>query len=740
VSSPELLAVELGAIALAGAGIAPMLRTRPAADVWFSVQWPRDVDPTAVVGLLRQFSAASRPRTLVLELRAVDGHISFRLGVPERDAQLLPKLFRGWMPDVLLEPAQRDRDSWAHAVELRLPNRQRPLRTDEPQAVSHTVLSALAAVGSGTTIVQYVLGPRLTPRFVAHDTPAQVTGWRSVADALVVGDRPLDAHARTALRNKVGDHGVRIAVRIGTTIPDRRIALGVLHRVTGSFRVAEGPGARFQLRRIGAGALEAPMVPWRWRIAVNVPELVGLLAWPLADTRAPGVTRVASRRLPIPRPVPAQGRVVGDGNHPATLRPVAQHGRDTMMHWHVLGPTGVGKSTLLANMVLQDIAAGRGAVVVEPKGDLVADILARIPKSRRDDVVVLDPTDDRAVVGVNPLRGGPPDLAADQIMAVFRGLYGDYLGPRTADVLHAALLTLARTPDATLVGLPWLLGDARYRRTVTRGVRDDLGLGPFWAWYEGLSDAERNQVIAPVMNKVRPFLLRERLRRVLGQPRPRFDLAQVFRERKILLVPLSKGILGSETASLLGSLVVSGLWQAAQTRSAIPPERRHGITVVIDEFQDFLHLPTDLADVLAQARGLGLGLVLAHQHLGQLSASMRAAVLANARSRACFRLSNDDAAILARTTDLLDATDFQSLGRYEIYTSLVADGASQPYCSATTRPLDTPSTNQAQVRRASRDQYGTPFAEIDTELQASIDADAPPDGGGPIGTQRRPAR
>ena len=238
--------------------------------------------------------------------------------------------------------------------------------------------------------------------------------------------------------------------------------------------------------------------------------------------------------------------------------------------------------------------------------------------------MVLDPSDDQAPVGLNPLAGGSPDLVSDGIMAVFRGLYRDYLGPRTSDVLHAALLTLVRSKNATLVALPLLLTDERLRRELTKSVRGDLALGPFWAWYEALSVAERSTVIAPVMNKVRPFLLRERVRHVLGQPTPRFDITEVFTQKKILLVPLSKGTLGSDSASLIGSLVVARLWQAAQARSRIAAERRHAVSVIIDEFQDFLHLPTDLADVLAQARSAGLALHLGHQHLAQLSPTIRA--------------------------------------------------------------------------------------------------------------------
>ena len=204
-----------------------------------------------------------------------------------------------------------------------------------------------------------------------------------------------------------------------------------------------------------------------------------------------------------------------------------------MHHLHLVGPTGTGKSTLLANLICQDIADDRAVVVIEPKGDLVDDVLARIPVERQDDVVLLDPND-TAPVGLNPLvaHAQRPELVADRVLAVFKQMYGKNIGPRSADILYAGLLTLAQRGDASLVALPLLLTNPGFRRSLTAGIRDPLTLEPFWASYEAWSDGERATAIAPVMNKLRP-LLRPGLRGVLGQRHPRFDIRQVFTERKM---------------------------------------------------------------------------------------------------------------------------------------------------------------------------------------------------------------
>ncbi len=166
-------------------------------------------------------------------------------------------------------------------------------------------------------------------------------------------------------------------------------------------------------------------------------------------------------------------------------------------------------------------------------------------------------------------------------------------------------MTLARLPSMSLAALPLLLTDAGFRRRVRAQVDDPIGLGPFWASFEAWSEAERTTAVAPSLNKLRPLLMRPELRAVIGQVKPRFDLRQVFTERKVLLVNLARGQLGPETAALLGSLIMSQLWQAILGRSAIAPERRHPVFIYVDEFQEYLRLPVDFADALAQARGLG---------------------------------------------------------------------------------------------------------------------------------------
>jgi hypothetical protein len=467
-------------------------------------------------------------------------------------------------------------------------------------------------------------------------------------------------------------------------------------------------------------------------VLVNVDELVALAAFPVGEPEALPLPRSSHRLLPLDGRLPRSGLTLGVGTHPRTRRPVALSASDRLRHLHVLGPTGVGKSTLLVNLISQDLAAGRPVVVIEPKGDLIEQVLARVPDGRQGDVVVINPTDTDRPVAINPLQVGGTDreLAVDHLVAAFKSLFSGSWGPRTQDLLTAGLLTLTRDPDLTLASLPQVFTDPELRRRLGAGTETDGGmLASFWGWYEQLSEAEQASVLAPVMNKLRAFLLRSSVRALVSQPRPRLDLARLLSGSGVVLVDLRRGRIGAEAAGLLGSLLFAQLWQTLRRRGGGP-----AVGVYIDEFQDYLHLPTDTGEMLAQSRSLGVGLVLAHQHLGQLPAELRAGVLANARSRVAFQLGYDDAHTLVRGHRELAPEDLMGLDRYHAYAQLSAEGTTREFASVATLPPPEACSEPGQLRRISRDRYGQPLA------QPSGQPERPPAGDSPIGAVPRRRR
>jgi hypothetical protein len=453
---------------------------------------------------------------------------------------------------------------------------------------------------------------------------------------------------------------------------------------------------------------------------LNAEELAGLLAVPCAEVTPPGVAASGSRVLAPTTDIPSYGRVVAVSTFPGSERPLALSLPDSLRHLHVIGPTGSGKSNLLLNLITQDMQAGRGVVVIEPKGDLVADVLDRIPPERTGDVVLLDPADEERPVGLNLLArpGDSPELVVDQVVGIFRELFAGSWGPRTDDVLRSALLTLVGVPGMTLAEVPLLLADPEFRRPLVARIKDPVALEPFWGWYNGLSDAERASVIAPLANKLRTVLLRRRLRNVIGQAAPVFDFDRALAKRAIVLVPLTKGLLGEDAAALLGSLVVTRLWQAVQARAALPQSDRPLTFAYIDEFGDYLRAELGIEGMLTQARALGLSLTLAHQHLGQLPKTVREAVLANARSRVIFQVAASDAIALARElAPHVTAADLQGLGRWEVVASLSAGSRIAPPVTATTQAPPPPTGQAATARLRSRSYYGTPREEVEAAIQ-----------------------
>jgi hypothetical protein len=300
--------------------------------------------------------------------------------------------------------------------------------------------------------------------------------------------------------------------------------------------------------------------------------------------------------------------------------------------------------------------------------------------------------------------------------------------------------TLRPTISSTTLdyfSLPALLSDPGYRRRVLQDLDDPWGLGPFWAAYERLSGPEKQQTIAPVMRRLRQLLLRPRMRAVLGQTKPRFDLSTIFTERKILLVNLAKGLLGPEASSLMGSLVVSQLWQTALGRAALSPERRTPVFVLIDELQDQVHGVADVGEMLAQARGLGVGLHVAHQHLGQLDSGLRSALAANARSKVIWQCAADDANFFARGQSVLRAEDFQRLPPYEAYASVLADGQVTPFASIRTEPLGPTQGNPESIRASSRQRYGVEPGDVEAALRQVLEPSSSEKSS--LGVRRRPS-
>jgi len=682
---------------------------------WLRLHFGHELDPIEVRRFLIAILASQELGKIVFETQSTNGEVVFRIGTT--NSTKVRYLLATTVPSVTITPSERQVDAAGTTWAIRANTSNRMLSTSDPEATTAALLGALAITGTGA-IHQLVVGRRTQPQAtppnisVGHGEPALT----QVSEALWHGHRPMPTEPRRALSDKRSISGAQVNVRLlvpTSTDTDRASPASYASAV----RTTTAPGLRLRLVREDWKKARSANRSGK-TLTLNVEELLTLLGWPLGETSYPGLDRARSLTLPA-RQSARSARILGTCTHPGTATDVGLSAKDALRHHHILGPSGVGKSTLLLNLALQDIAANRSVVVIDPKGDLVDDLLARIPPTELHRVILLDPSRTDFVVGFNPLATAKngEQLAVDNILHVFKNLHAAAWGPRSQDILHASLLTLVGTKHASLIEIPRLLIDTRFRREVVS--RADLAseLRSFWKWFDQLPAGERSTVIAPLLNKLRPFTLRQSLRATLAAPEP-LALKRVFSERKVLLVPLRRGQIGPEVTALFGSLLFASLWQTILSRTEVPASRRHPTIVYADEFQGYTRLPTDFADVLAQARGLGVGLVLGHQNLSQLEPSLRSTLGANAQNKTYFRLGSDDANTTARNVEALTANDFRRLPAFEAYTQLLEDDQLRPFASIRTKRPGRALRNPAVAGRELARRHGTPMAEVEQVLQA----------------------
>jgi len=362
---------------------------------------------------------------------------------------------------------------------------------------------------------------------------------------------------------------------------------------------------------------------------------------------------------------------------------------DRLMHTYVVGKTGTGKTTLLQNLIMQDVAAGRGIALLDPHGDLASKVAAGVPDWRRPDLVYINAPDVGQPYGYNPLRAVSPQkrpLVASGIMDVFKKQWsGNSWGVNMEHILRNALLALLDMPHATLVDVPRLLADEKFRATVIAQIANPQ-VRAFWERDFVANGFNRPSALGPVLNKVGAFLADPMLYRVLVEPKQPISFRKVMDEGKILIVNLAKGQIGEDASSLLGGLLVTMLTNAAFSRADQPEALRRPFFIYADEFQNFA--TESFANAVSELRKMGIGLVLAHQHLHQIPESIRLAVLGNVGTLISFRVGAKDAPYLAQEFfPVFSKEDLVNLPNHHIYLKLMIDGApSRPFSAETLPP------------------------------------------------------
>ncbi len=392
---------------------------------------------------------------------------------------------------------------------------------------------------------------------------------------------------------------------------------------------------------------------------------------------------------------------------------------DRLNHIYVIGKTGTGKSTLLLNMAISDIQRGNGICLIDPHGDIAEKILEYVPEERITDVIYFNPADEGHVIGFNPLHDIPQGhvhLVVAGLIATFKKIWIDSWGPRLEYILRYALLTLCQYPNATLLDIQPLLTNYDFRKKILSYCTDQYLLAFWYNEFDKYTPQLRAEAISPILNKTGLFTAINNLRNIIGQQTNSFRIDEVMDTGKILICNLSKGKLGEDATTILGSMLVNAIHLAALQRAAQEEESRKPFYLYVDEMHSFISL--SIADILAEARKYKLSLFLAHQYIEQIHEKIRYAIFGNVGTMIIFRVGADDAKYLAQEVNPPFAEeDLLNLPQYYMYLKLMIDGATSKPFSAQAIPLGYNKWNlKKNIIELSNNHYGRKREIVENEI------------------------
>lgn len=393
---------------------------------------------------------------------------------------------------------------------------------------------------------------------------------------------------------------------------------------------------------------------------------------------------------------------------------------DRRKHLYIIGKTGMGKTTLLENMAIQDIQNGHGIAIVDPHGEFAQKMLDHVPSDRINDVIYFNPADLDYPIAFNVIEKVDSEhrhLVASGLVGVFKKIWAETWGPRLEYVLRNSILALLEYPGSTLLGIMRMLVDKDYRRKVTDKIQDPV-VKSFWIEeFAKYPDRFMVEAVAPIQNKVGQFLTSPLIRNIVGQTKSAVDIREVMDKKKILIVNLSKGLIGEDNSALLGAMLITRLQLAAMSRVDIPEGERKDFYLYVDEFQNFA--TEAFANILSEARKYRLNLILAHQYITQMVDEVRDAVFGNVGTLISFRVGAYDAEYLEKEfIPEFVAQDLVNLDFAQIYLKLMIDGvASRPFSATTLPPLPQKvESSREKIIKISRERYATDRKEVEDKI------------------------
>lgn len=536
--------------------------------------------------------------------------------------------------------------------------------------------------------------------------------------------------ANKELEEKLKGFGYKVGVHIASYSKNEVTAKAMLKQAGTSLNIFSRPnGNGFKVKKIAKKETSFKLLTGKCPMVLNAAELAGFVHMPTIYVKTPGINWVTTKKFEPPHNIPTleghdDATPVGFTNFRGTDTSFGILPSDRRRHVYIIGKTGMGKSTLLENMIFDDIMKGRGVGLVDPHGDLAETILSCIPKNRTNDVICFDPSDYKHPIAFNMLEQVKPELrpiVASGLVSIFKKIFGDSWGPRLEHIMRNTVLTLLEMPDVTIMSIPLMLTMKSYRMKIVSKLKDP-NLARFWEnEFEAMEGKQQVEAAGPILNKVGQFLSSSLMRNILGQPKNPFSLRWAMDNGKIVIVNLSKGKIGEDSSALLGAMMISKFQIDAMSRADIPESERRDFYLYVDEFQNFA---TDsFATILSEARKYKLNLVMANQFISQMTENVRDAVFGNVGTIVSFQVGFDDASKLADAFDseIVLPNDLVNLKKYDVYTKLLIDGMPSPVFSATTfAPIRSrlliPEQKRDVVLKVSREKYSKPVELVEKKI------------------------
>jgi len=715
---------------------------------------------------------------LSFEFASVNGQIRFYVWVPKSLRSFVEGQIYSQYPTVQIRPADEDYTAheYDHSViytsEITLVDSEvLPIKTFQsfevdPLAGITGTLAKLESTGDEMW-VQILVRPiaddwhKATEKWVSGVRAGKVSsttkyfGWLpQVLEALW---KPPEVTEKVTISKELSDRdktriseaeakatklGYQVKIRVAYLGERQETARQQMQAIVGTFKQYNSTNLN-GFKASGASFNKEALGPYRQRLfdrgsfILNIEELASVFHLPHTNVETPNIVWASSKTAEPPAKLPIiTGNAAVDENISAfgltNFRGINhQFGMlrsDRSRHVYIIGQTGAGKSGLLELFALSDIFHGQGYAIIDPHGDLAVNNMRFIPGSRLQDVVYFNPADTAYPVGFNPLEVTNPEQKSNissEVIGVLKRMFGDSWGPRLEYILRYTILALLDRPSTTMLDIARMLTDKKFRKETLSYCTDSVVL-QFWnVEFASWNDKFQAEAIAPVLNKVGAFTANPTIRNIIGQPKSTFNIRQIMDEGKILIVNLSKGLIGEDNAAILGSFLVTKIQLAAMSRSDIPNiEDRRPFYLYVDEFQNFA---TDsFATILSEARKYALNLTVANQYIGQMTDTVRDAVFGNVGSMISFRVSADDAPILSKQFEpQFEPGDLLQMHNRHFIINMVINGEKAPAFSATTLKLPSEQIdNTGRIIENSRRLYSRNRADVEAEINSLINMPA----------------